>query len=132
MTPPPTTATGAQRQRRAPAEVCRVVCYLRTANSGAAGQRLLHRQRGKLQAALAAHGWTVVEWVEELHQSGATLDRPGLRHALALLAHGQADGLACTDLDRLAVDPKVAGQIQGLAVRQGWRLLTAGWPAGQR
>jgi hypothetical protein len=126
MTHPPITnpAVGECRQRCGLAGVRQVVCYLRTANQGTVGMRLLGRQRAKLQRACAAHGWAVVGWIEELHQSGATLDRPGLRHALALLADGQADGLVCTDLERLAVDPRVAGQLQALGVRQGWRLLT--------
>ncbi len=63
-----------------------VVCYLRTANIGTAGQRLLGRQRAKLERVAVAHGWTVLAWVEDLHHSGGTLHRPGLREALALLA----------------------------------------------
>jgi Resolvase, N terminal domain len=59
-----------------PAAVRTVVCYLRTANPGSAGMRLLGRQRARLQAACAAHGWTVVAWAEDLHQSGTTLNRP--------------------------------------------------------
>ena len=61
-----------------------VVCYLRTANPGTVGQRHLQRQRARLQAACADQGWTVAAWVEDLHQSGATLTRPGLHRALAL------------------------------------------------
>jgi hypothetical protein len=48
-----------------------VVCYLRTANAGTPGQHLLARQRVKLEHKTAAQGWTVLEWIEDLHQSGA-------------------------------------------------------------
>ena len=101
-----------------------VVCYVRTANAGTAAQRLLGRQRVKLERVAAAYGWTVLEWVEDLHQSGATLARPGLRQALALLAAHQADALLATDMTRLAVTPEVADELAALANRQSWRLLT--------
>jgi hypothetical protein len=68
----------------APPGVRAVICSTRTANPGAVGQRHLQRQRAKLQAETAVHGWTA--WIEDLHQSGTTLDRPGLQHALVLLA----------------------------------------------
>jgi DNA invertase Pin-like site-specific DNA recombinase len=101
-----------------------VVCYARTANPGSVGQRHLQRQRAKLQAACTGQGWTVLEWIEDLHQSGATLDRPGLRHALALLADHQANALLATDTTPLAVDPTVTSQLVALAAQQGWQLLT--------
>ncbi len=111
-------------RRPAPATVRTVVCYLRTANAGTVGQRLLARQRARLETVTATHGWTVAAWVEDLHQSGATLDRPGLRHALALLADHQADALLATDATPLAVDAAVTSQLAALAGRQGWQLLT--------
>jgi DNA invertase Pin-like site-specific DNA recombinase len=101
-----------------------VVCYLRTANPGTAGQRLLDRQRAKLQREAATRGWTVAAWIEDLHQSGATLQRPGLREALALLADHQGDALLATDPARLAVTAEVADRLAAIAGRQGWRLLT--------
>ena len=107
-----------------PAAVRTVVCYTRTANAGTSGQRLLGRQRARLEAEVVFRGWTVAAWVEELHQSGTTLARPGLQQALALLAAGQADALLAADTTRLAVDPAVAGQLAALAERQGWQLLT--------
>jgi hypothetical protein len=118
--------TGSAPQQPDPARVptMTVVCYLRTANPGTAGQRLLGRQRARLQAACAANCWTVIEWAEDLHQSGATFDRPGLRHALALLATQQADTLLACDHSRLAVDAVVGSELAALARRQGWQLLT--------
>jgi DNA invertase Pin-like site-specific DNA recombinase len=119
----PTTAS-AQGQQSAPATVQAVVCYARTANPGAVGQQHLQRQRAKLQVACTVRGWTVLEWIEDLHQSGATLDRPGLHRALALLADHQADALLATDVTALAVGADVASQLAAFADRQGWQLLT--------
>lgn len=113
---------------RAPRLVRTVVCYLRTANAGTGGRRLLDRQRAKLNRYVATHGWTVAAWIEDLHQSGATLHRPGLREALALLADHQADALLATDPDRLAVTPEAADQLTAVADRHGWRLLTVQTP----
>ncbi len=122
-TPDPTRTPTQQADQAAGVEGT-VVCYLRTANAGSAGQRLLDRQRAKLDRQAAAHGWRVAAWIEDLHQSGATLHRPGLQHALGLLADHQADALLAVDHARLAVTPQVAGQLAALADRQGWRLLT--------
>jgi hypothetical protein len=116
------TTTGSQPSPRA--AVRTVVCYLRTANPGAVGQRHLQRQRANPGAASAAHEWTIVAWIEDLHQSGTTLNRPGLRHALALLADHQADALLATDATHLAVDEAVTSQLAALAGQQGWQLLT--------
>lgn len=124
MSPATGAATTTQGQQSAPAAVRTVVCYARTANPGAVGQRHLQRQRVKLQAACVAQGWTVVAWIEDLHQSGATLNRPGLHRALALLADHQADALLATNATPLAVDAAVTSQLVALAAQQGWQLLT--------
>lgn len=101
-----------------------VVCYTRTANTGTGGLHLLERQRAKLHATVTVHSWTVLTWVEDLHQSGTTLARPGLQHVLALLADHQADALLATDMSRLAVDSKVTAELGALADRHGWQILT--------
>jgi DNA invertase Pin-like site-specific DNA recombinase len=118
-----------------PSGVRTVVCYLRTANPGTVGQRHLQRQHAKPHAEVAAHGWTILEWVEDLHQSGTTLHRPGLQQARALLADQRADALLAADLMHLTVDVALVGQLVDLAAEQGWQLLTlsptpaAGWTA---
>jgi hypothetical protein len=119
--------------RSATASVRTVVCYTRTANAGTGGLRLLERQHAKLHAAVVAHGWTALTWVEDLHQSGTTLARPGLQHALTLLADHQADALLATDVSRLAVDPKVAAELATLADRHGWEIVTVApaWENGR-
>ena len=107
-----------------PAAVRTVICYTRTANPGTVGQRHLHRQHAKLHAATVVHGWTVQAWIQDLHQSGTTLHRPGLQHALALLADHHADALLATHTTHLAVDADAASQLTALADRQDWQLLT--------
>jgi hypothetical protein len=101
-----------------------VVCYLHTANSGTLGQRLLERQRARLEAVCAAHGWTVAAWIEDMRQSGATMDRTGLRHVLALLAEHRAEAMVADHPSCLAVDPTIADQLQALATKEGWRVYT--------
>jgi DNA invertase Pin-like site-specific DNA recombinase len=107
-----------------PATVRTVICYTRTANPGTVGQRHLQRQRAKLHAEVAVHGWTVRAWIEDLHQSGTTLARPGLQQALALLADHQAHALLATDTTHLAVDGATGSRLAALAGQQGWQLLT--------
>ena len=124
LTTPGDTATTRGQQCPSSA-VGTVVCYLRTANPSTVGQRLLARQRAKLDVQVAVHGWTVRAWIEDLHQSGTTLQRPGLRQALALLADHQADALVATDTTHLAVDAALIGQLAGFAAEQGWQLLTS-------
>ncbi len=119
-----TTLHAHLRPQPDPAAVRTVVCYTRTANPGSSGQRLLARQRASLEAEVTFRGWTVAAWVEDLHQSGTTLQRPGLQQALKLLAAGQADALLACDMTRLAVDLEVASQLAALADRDGWQLVT--------
>jgi len=107
-----------------PAAVRTVVVYTRTANPGKSGLRLLGRQRAGLEAEVVFRGWAVAAWVEDPHQSGTILARPGLRQALTLLAAGQADALLAADTTRLAVDLEVASQLAALADRHGWQLVT--------
>ncbi len=111
-------------QQEVPPIVRVVVCYARTANPSAVGRRHLQRQRARLHAACTARGWRVLAWIEDLHQSSATLDRPGPHRALALLAGHQADALLATDATPLAVDAALTSQLVALAARQGWQLLT--------
>src|SRR6266536_6586755 len=112
-------------QQEVPPIVRVVVCYARTANPSAVGRRHLQRQRARLHAACTNRGWRVLAWIEDLHQSGATLTRPGLHRALALLAGHHADALLATDTTAsMAIDAAVTHQLIELVDRQGWQLLT--------
>jgi DNA invertase Pin-like site-specific DNA recombinase len=84
----------------------------------------VQRQRTAIQAEADFQGWTVAAWTCDLGQRGTTLDRPGLKHALALLAEHRADALVAYDDNRLTRLPSHRRQLERCATRQGWRLLT--------
>jgi hypothetical protein len=111
------------RTRRNPASIRSVVVYLRTAQAGADGQRIVQRQRAELQAEIDFQGYQVAAWIEDLHQSGAALGRPGLAQALGLLASGYVDALICTDIGRLTRS-EVTRQLAGHMDAHGWDLIT--------
>lgn len=81
----------------------RVVGYVRvsTDEQGQSGLGL-DAQRAAIEQACESRGWQLVEVVEDSGVSGGTLERPGLRRALDLIASGEADGLVASKLDRLA------------------------------
>jgi DNA invertase Pin-like site-specific DNA recombinase len=112
------------RTRRNPATIRSVVVYLRTAQAGTDGQRILQRQRTELQAEIDFQGYQVAAWIEDLHQSGATRDRPGLTQALTLLASGYLDALICTDINRLTRSAAVTRQLAAHMAAHGWDLIT--------
>lgn len=62
----------------------------------------LDAQRTELERAAAYHRWEIVEFVTDEGASGKDLDRPGLSHALEMIAAGDADGIAVAKLDRLS------------------------------
>ena len=124
---PPLPATDADvstSARRNPAQIRTVVVYLRTANAGEDAQRILQRQRAELQGEIDFQGYTVAAWIEDRHQSATTLDRPGLREALRLLASGYVDALICTDIGRLTRSAEVTLQLAAHMDAHGWDLLT--------
>jgi DNA invertase Pin-like site-specific DNA recombinase len=108
----------------APATVRTVIAYTRSGDARSEGQRRLQRQRTAIQAEADFQGWTVVAWTCDLGQPGDTLDRRGLKQALALLADGKADALVAYEEGRLARHGLDRRQLARLADRQGWRLLT--------
>ena len=58
-------------------------------------------QRKRVKAFVKARGHKLVDWVEDLDESGGTLDRPGLQRVLERLEAGEADALAVAYLSRL-------------------------------
>ncbi len=106
------------------ATVRTVIAYTRSGATTSDGRRRLQRQRTAIQAEADFHGWTVAAWTCDLGQPGDTLDRPGLKQALALLAEGRADALVAYEDGRLARLRSDRRQLERVAQRQGWRLLT--------
>jgi len=124
---PPLPATDADvstSARRNPAQIRTVVVYLRTANAGADGRHILQRQRAELQGEIDFQGWRVIAWIEDLHRSGTTTDRPGLRQALNLLDSGYVDALICCDITRLTTSAEVTRQLAGHMDQYRWDLIT--------
>jgi len=101
-----------------------VIAYTRSGATTSDGRRRLQRQHTAIQAEADFHGWTVAAWTCDLGQPGDTLDRPGLKQALALLAEGRADALVAYEDGRLARLRSDRRQLKRVAQRQGWRLLT--------
>jgi DNA invertase Pin-like site-specific DNA recombinase len=79
-----------------------LVAYLRVSTDEQAESGLgLESQEARMRAAFEYRGWQLAETVRDEGVSGSTLDRPGLRRALELIAAGDADGLVVAKLDRL-------------------------------
>lgn len=79
----------------------RVVTYVRYSPRPGSGELTLAVQRAKLEAWATWHDATVVGSHTDELLSGASLDRPGIRAALADLESGRADALLVAKLDRL-------------------------------
>lgn len=80
----------------------RVVCYLRVSTEEQASRGVsLDAQRDKLADYCRLYGHEITATVSDEGLSGKTLDRPGLRAALAMLKARSVDGLAIVKLDRL-------------------------------
>jgi hypothetical protein len=107
-----------------PARVRTVIAYTRSGATTIEGQRWVQRQRTAIQAEADFQGWTVAAWTCDLGQPGTTLDRPGLKQALAMLSEHKADALVAYEEGRLARLRSHRRQLERVAKRQGWRLLT--------
>lgn len=80
----------------------KVIGYVRVSTEEqAAGGVSLDAQRSKLQAYAALYELDLVEIIEDAGESAKTLNRRGLRRALAMLKRGEAGGLVIAKLDRL-------------------------------
>ena len=59
-------------------------------------------QRRAIEATAKAGGHEIVDWIEDLDQSGGNTDRPGFLDALARVEANEADGVIVARLDRFA------------------------------
>jgi DNA invertase Pin-like site-specific DNA recombinase len=79
-----------------------MIAYTRVSTDEQAMSGLgLEAQQATLRRAFDFRGWELAELVREEGISGSSLNRPGLRHALELIAAGDVDGLVVAKLDRL-------------------------------
>jgi DNA invertase Pin-like site-specific DNA recombinase len=81
----------------------RVLGYARvsTADQVETGHGLA-AQEAAISQECATRGWELAEIVRDEGESGKTLDRAGLTHALQAIADGHATGLVVSKLDRLS------------------------------
>jgi site-specific DNA recombinase len=70
----------------------------------------LRDQRRRIEAAAAASGHEIVDWLQELDQSGGREDRPRFQAALEAVESGEADGIAVAYLSRFARSVPVAAR----------------------
>lgn len=83
--------------------MAQLIGYVRVSTQSQADSGLgLAAQKAKITAAAHAAGHELVEIVVDGAEHGTSLDRPGLRRALAAIAGGQAEGLIAAKLDRLS------------------------------
>jgi DNA invertase Pin-like site-specific DNA recombinase len=101
-----------------------MVLYIRVSTEEQARSGLgLDAQRADLQRAGDYQDWEIAELVCDEGISGKDLNRPGLKHALELIATGQADGLAVAKLDRLSRSVIDAGMLAEWFEDAGARLV---------
>jgi site-specific DNA recombinase len=80
----------------------RVVVYCRVSTADQADNGVsLQAQQAKLEAYANLYDLEVTETITDAGESAKSLNRPGLKRALAMLRKGEADGLLVAKLDRL-------------------------------
>lgn len=81
----------------------RMIGYVRvsTAEQAASGLGLADQEK-RIREEARHRGWHLVRIERDEGASGKSLDRPGLRRALEVIAAGRADGLIVAKLDRLS------------------------------
>ncbi len=95
----------------------RLIAYIRVSKvAGREGDRFQSpdQQREAIGHAAALAGGTIVEEIVDLDESGGTMDRPGLKRALAMLKDGHADGIVVARLDRFGRNIEVPLVIRDL------------------
>lgn len=81
----------------------RAILYCRVSTNEQAESGLgLAAQESRLRDECKHRGWRVHVVIRDEGISGSTIDRPGLKRALEMLAAGRADVLLVTKLDRLS------------------------------
>lgn len=81
----------------------RAIAYVRVSTHEQAESGLgLAAQEARLRDECKHRGWRLLTVIRDEGISGSTIDRPGLKRALEMLAAGRADVLLVTKLDRLS------------------------------
>jgi DNA invertase Pin-like site-specific DNA recombinase len=116
----------------------RVVAVTRVSTSEQADSGAgLAVQRATIEAAALARGWEIVAMLEDAGVSGGTLERPGLKAAIAMIECGEADTLVVAKLDRLSRSMLDFSTLMERARKRGWSIVAldvgvdTGTPAGE-
>ena len=80
-------------------------------------------QRRQIEAYAAAHGHEIVEWWEDLDESGGTLHRPAFEQVRERLRSGEVDGVIAARLDRISRSVADVGRLVRDARNEGWNLI---------
>lgn len=83
----------------------RLTGYIRVSRvAGRGGEAFISPkvQRDRIEGVAAAGGHQIIEYVEDLDQSGAKADRPGFQKVLAAIEAGRTDGIVVAKLDRFS------------------------------
>jgi DNA invertase Pin-like site-specific DNA recombinase len=100
--------------------------YIRVSKvGGRSGESFISpaEQRAAIEAWSKATGTTILEWHEDLDESGGTLDRPGFQAALERCRTGVTGGIAAAKLDRLTRSVQAVGALIEEARAGGWNLV---------
>jgi DNA invertase Pin-like site-specific DNA recombinase len=101
-----------KRRKDGAAARTRTVAYVRVSTDKQADQGVsLEAQQAKIRAYAELYGLDLVDVVVDAGQSAKSLDRPGLRRALAMLKRGDAEALLVVKLDRLTRSVRDLGQL---------------------
>lgn len=105
-------------------ETKRVLAYVRVSTEEQRGSGAgLAAQRAAILAECERRGWHLVDVIEDAGYSAKDLKRPGVRSALDMLAHRNADALVVAKLDRLSRSMLDFASIMATAQKQSWGLI---------
>lgn len=106
----------------------RLLAYVRVSRvmgrDGASFQSPTEQRRAIESIVALTPGATIVGWVEELDESGGTMDRPGVQRVIRAIDNGEVDGVVMAYLSRWARTPAALERIEAWA-KQGKVFLSA-------
>ena len=107
-----TVAKPADASADAPPRPVKVIGYVSVPEAEQLDRELLNRQTAAIHRLCHQRGWTLVEVVRDVEAAKSSArERAGLRYALELVAGGDADCLAVSQLRRLSPSAAAMGSI---------------------
>lgn len=102
----------------------RCIGYTRVSTQEQADSRAgLEAQQHTIRQGCEVRGVELVAEIEDAGFSAASMERPGIQNAMALLAAGRADALMVAKLDRLSRSMVDFAMLMERARREGWNLI---------